>query len=118
MTGWEHNPLRTPRPPFGYLLIGSLSILALYFLTTPTTRLSEFWVAQWGIVGAGIGYGFERLVVRRRHRKSPHSLEKCVGLNRQSKIFLAMLSAFLLALAVFSYLMLLAWTGWGSVSVY
>jgi hypothetical protein len=117
MTPRDSNPLSTPRP-FGYVLIGSVSLLALYFLTTPTTRLSEFLVGQWGIVGAAIGYGIERCVVHWRHWKLPHNLEKPVGLNRQSKIFVALLSAFLFVLFVVSYLMLLVWTGWGRVAVY
>jgi hypothetical protein len=105
--------MRIPRPP--YVLIGSLSALALYFLTTPATRLSEYNVGESGVFGAAIGYGVERFVVYRRHRTSPHTLEKCVGLNRHAKTFLAILSAFLLVFFAFSYLVLLAWTGWGSV---
>jgi hypothetical protein len=108
--------MRMRRPP--YVLLGSLSTLALYFLATSATRLSEFWVAQCGVVGAAIGYGVERFIAYHRHRRPPHELEKCDGLNRQARTFIAILSAFVLMFFALSYLMLLAWTGWGSVPVH
>jgi hypothetical protein len=78
--------------PFGYVLCGSLSAIALYYLTTETVMLTEFGVGQWGAIGALAGYGVERY----KNRRLP-----------------MMASLSVTALVSIAYVALALWMDWG-----